>query len=173
MNIEKVHIWKKVLQNDTVDHVEILYSEDSKTVNLHEYGENAIPAPEFFAAIENFSEFVVAACSLPEELTSAIKVRSVSIKQSEDKDFNNNSKYTVVSSLKAGNTTATLTIDVNHKYIPEGFEENLNAIVEEAKEYINGKRNQVEMNFDEDMNDDPESSEEEEIQPDEDSYNGE
>lgn len=152
MNIEKVHYWKKVLQNDNVDHVAISYSEDGKAVTLHEYGNKAVAAPEFYAALENFSESVIAACSLPEELTSSIKVRSVGIKHSEDKEGSNNSVYTVVSSLKAGNTTATVTINLNHKYIPEGFEENLNAIIEEAEEYVNGKRSQVEMDFDGDVN---------------------
>ena len=150
MEITKVKCWSKVVQQDTVDHVKISYSEHGKDITLHEFGSNSTAAPEFYAAIKKFRESVCLSCGWNLDLAPSISVREISIKKSEDKEGNDNTVYTAISSLKAGHTTATLKTEVQHKYLPDGFEEAVKEIVEEAEEYVGGKRQQVEMELQED-----------------------
>lgn len=162
MNITKIHYWKNVLQQDTVEHVRICYSVDGKEVNLHEFGNNTVAAPQFYKAMEDFSEHVVNTCGLSSDLVSAIKVRQINISPSEDKEGNNTTKYTIISSLKAGLANAVLTVEVQHKNIPDGFEDAMNDIIVEAEKYVEGERAQTRLNFEENE-DEPYDPEDDEI----------
>lgn len=156
MEITKVKYWKKTVQQDVVDHVSIAYSENGKEVKVHEFGSNSQAAPDFYFNMESFSKCVAAACNLPDELIDKIAVREISIKKSEDKEGTDNTTYSIIASLKAGTTTAELRCTVQHKYLPEGFEDAMVKITNEAEEYIGGKRAQVSLPTpDSNMGDEP------------------
>lgn len=150
MEITKVKCWSKIVQQDKVDHVKISYNDHGQEITLHEFGNNSTAAPELYQAIDDLSEPICLACGWNLDLASSISVREITIKPSEDKDGNENTIYTVVSSLKTGHTTTTLKNVINHKYLPEGFEECISDICDEAKEYVEGKRAQVELDLETD-----------------------
>jgi hypothetical protein len=143
MEITKIKYWTKVVQQESVDHVKIEYSDNGRDVTVHEYGNNSQAAPEFYKAMSDFSASVAAACNLPDEVVEKIAVREVSIHTSEDKEGEDNTSYVIVASLKAGTSSVTLRAEVQHKYIPEGFDDAISEIVTEAEEYVGGKRAQV------------------------------
>ena len=145
MDITKIKHWSNIVQNETIDHVLINYKEGDKIVNYHQFGENAVAAPEFYSDFENMSEMVCKVTGLPKKLSSAISVREVTIAKSEDKDGNDNTKYTITSGFKSGHASTTITTSVQHKYIPEGFDEAIQNLINETEEYIGGKRQQTDL----------------------------
>lgn len=147
MEITKVKYWTKVVQQESVDHVNIEYSDKGRDMTMHEYGNNSQAAPEFYKAINQFSYSIAVACNLNDDLIDKISVREISIHPSEDKKGEDNTKYSIVASLKAGTSTATLKVEVQHKYVPEGFDDAIFAIVKEAEEYVGGKRAQTELDI--------------------------
>ncbi|MCK9599061.1 MAG: hypothetical protein M0R06_08480 [Sphaerochaeta sp.] len=147
MEITKVKYWSKVVQQESVDHVKIEYSDNGRDVTVHEYGNNSQAAPEFYKAMNDFSASVAAACNLPDEVIVKIAVREVSIHISEDKEGEDNTSYVIVASLKAGTSSVTLKVEVQHKYIPEGFADAIADIITEAEEYVGGKRAQVALDL--------------------------
>lgn len=160
MIIKKVKYWSKVVQNDVVDHVNVSYTKDNQDIVLHDFGNNSTAAPELYKYFDDLSPFVCLICGINKKLESAISVRDVSISPSEDKEGDDNTKYTIVSSLKAGTANATLTVSVNHKYIPEGFDDAINDLIVEAEEYVNGKRAQTALDLPEsEAQNDPDESE--------------
>ena len=153
MEITKVKYWSKVVQTETVDHIRIAYSEDDSEMSLHKFGDKAVAAPEFYAAFENFSPVICKTLGVDESLANAISLREISISQSEDKEGNDNTSYSLVCGLKSGHATTELKISINHKYIPEGFKEAVQDIIDEAEEYISGKRSQTELELEPDSED--------------------
>lgn len=147
MNIIKVKYWSKVIQLKSVDHVKISFSDFGQETTIHEFGNNSTASPDFYKAMESFRESVCIACGWNLDLASSISVRELTIKPSEDKEGNDNTVYTVISSLKAGHTSATLRIDIQHKYLPDGFEDGINYIVEQAEKYVEGERAQTELDL--------------------------
>lgn len=148
MDITKVKYWNKNVKQTSVDHVQISYGENENETTLHCHDDNSTAAPEFYAAFENFSPIICKTCGLKESLASALSLREISIAQSEDKKGDDNSKYTLVYGLKSGKANTTVKTVINHKFIPEGFEEALQDITDEAEEYIGGKRTQTELDLD-------------------------
>lgn len=145
MDITNVKWWKKTVKGDNVDHVRIGYAEGDMEQSLHQFGDNAEAAPEFYKAFEAFSPIVTKTVGLPEKLATGIKVDSVSITYSEDKEGTENTKYALSCKVKAGHATAVLNVTTQHKFIPEGFEEAMTALVNEAADYVEGKRAQTEL----------------------------
>lgn len=150
--IKFIKYWTKVVQQESVDHVQIKYSVDDKVIDVHQFGNKAVAAPEFYKALEDFSSFVCTAAGLSKDLASAISVREITIKPNEDSEGNDTTIYVVACDLKSGHTATALAIKVQHKFLPEGFGEAILDIVEEAEEYVNGKRAQVEMELDGESN---------------------
>lgn len=145
MEITRVKHWTKVVQSENVEHVLIGYDDgDSKHV-LHQFDKCAIAAPEFYAAFNNLPVYVCKIMHVGEGLKNGIFVNDVSITKDEDKDGNNTSTYKIISRMKSGHANTCITVTVQHKYIPEGFEQAINALIAEAKEYIGGKREQLEL----------------------------
>lgn len=143
MEITKVKYWTKVVKQNTVDHIKISYKYSDGEFTVHKFGENDVAAPEFYAAFEDFSPIICKLCGLKESMASAFSLREISIANSEDKEGNDNSEYTMVYSLKTGHANTTIKTTINHKFLPEGFAEAIGNIVDEAEEYLNGKRSQT------------------------------
>jgi len=160
VEITQIKHWSKVVQNENVDHVTISYTDNGSDVTKHEFGNNSTAAPEFYNDFENLSEFVCKITGLSKDYESAIAVREVKIAISEDNDGNDNTKYTLIATFKSGHAITVLNVQINHKYIPEGFDEAIQNLINEAEEYICGKRAQVEMDL--------ESSDEQEEQAEQD-----
>lgn len=145
MEITRVKHWTKVVQSENVEHVLIGYNDgDSKHV-LHQFDKLAIAAPEFYQAFYNLPVYVCKIMHVGEGLKNGIFVSDVSITKDEDKEGNNTSIYKLICRMKSGHANTVITVTVQHKYIPEGFEQAINALIAEAKEYIGGKREQVDM----------------------------
>lgn len=147
MEFTLIKHWSKDLQNDTVNHVTISYTEDGSDITKHEFGSNSTAAPEFYAEFDNLAPLVCKICGLDKKYNSAVSVREVKIAHSEDKEGDDNTTYTLISSFKAGHATATLKVSINHKYIPEGFEDTIQSLSDEAEEYLGGKRAQTELDL--------------------------
>jgi hypothetical protein len=147
MNITQVKHWSKTVNNEVVDHVTISYQENGSDVTKHEFGNNSTAAPEFYECFDKMAEYVCKICSIDEKYVSAISVREVKIAPSEDKEGDDNTVYSFTSGFKAGLATATLKVSVNNKYVPENFDDAIQDLINEAEEYISGKRAQVEMDF--------------------------
>ncbi len=167
MQVTQIKYWSKLVQNEVVDHVTISYRDNGSDVIKHEFGNNSTAAPEFYNDFENLSPFVCKICSMDKKYESAISVRDVKIAPSEDKEGEDNTVYTLTAGFKAGLATATLKVSVNHKNIPENFDEAIQNLVNEAEEYLGGKRAQTEMEFNEDEGPEPEEEPEEEDDPEE------
>lgn len=153
MEITKVKWWKKTVKGETTDHVRIGYNENDKELSLHQFGENAKAAPAFYEAFKAFSPLVATAIGLPAKMASGLIVDSVSISYSEDKEGNENTTYTMSVKVKAGHAGAVLNVSMNHKYIPEGFEDALSDLVGEGEDYVNGIREQTELPLEEKTDD--------------------
>lgn len=147
MKITKVKYWNKVVNNNMVNHVRIAYSNNGKDIILHEYGPNSEAAPEFYKAMEDFSDVVAEACNFPDEMIDKISVREISIHQSEDKEGEESTEYAIIFGIKSGTTNTTSKAELQHKYIPEKFLEGINSIINEAERYINGVRAQTELDL--------------------------
>ncbi|MDD5060693.1 MAG: hypothetical protein PHN44_00210 [Candidatus Marinimicrobia bacterium] len=147
MEITKIKYWTKIVQQESVDHVKIEYSDNGRDVTVHEYGNNSQAAPEFYKAMNDFSASVAAACNLPDELIEKISVREINIKIGEDKEGEDNTHYSIIASLKSGTTVTEIRATVQHKYIPEGFEDSILEIVAQAERYIKGERAQVALDL--------------------------
>lgn len=161
MEITRVKHWTKVVQSENVEHVLIGYDDgDSKHV-LHQFDKLAIAAPEFYQAFDNLPVYVCKIMHVGEGLKNGIFVNDVSITKDEDKEGNNTSIYKLICRMKSGHANTVISVTVQHKHIPEGFEQAINALIVEAKEYIGGKREQVDM-FDAQ----PEESDSFELHPD-------
>lgn len=145
MEITKIKVWTKVVKGNTIDHVRIAYNEGETETVVHKFGEDAIAAPEFYADIENLSPYVCKCCGISDDLKTAINVRDISIKPSEDKEGNETTQYTMDCSLKSGHATSSIKVSIQHKFIPEGFEDAVLSLINEAEEYVNGKRQQTEL----------------------------
>lgn len=148
MEITKVKHWRKIVQGEGTDHVRIAYIEGDKEITLHQSGENATAAPEFYEAFKAMALPICLACGLSEELATGIRVNSISLASSEDKEGNDNTTYTFSCTLKAGHARAELSVTIQHKFLPEGFEGAVVAITAQAKEYAKGTRGQTNL-FDE------------------------
>jgi len=140
MDITKIKYWTKAIKGENVEHVKIGYSDGDADNILHQYGVTAVALPSFYDAFNNLPIYVTKMCGLDEVLKTGIFVRDVSIDYSEDKDGNNTSRYTLFSTLKAGHANAVLVVSVQHKFIPEGFEDAINTLIDEAEKYIDGER---------------------------------
>ena len=145
MEITQVKHWSAVVQNEDIDHVTIAYKDNGSDIKKHEFGNNSTAAPEFYGAFEDLSQFVCNIMGIEKKYESAVSVREVKIAQSEDNDGNDNTKYTIHFTFKSGHATTTCKIEINHKYIPENFDDAIQDLINEAEEYIGGKRAQVEM----------------------------
>lgn len=148
MEITKVKYWRKIVQGEGTDHVKIAYIEGDKEITMHQSGENATAAPEFYQGFKDMALPVCRACGLPEELATGIRVNSISLASSEDKEGNDNTTYTFSCTLKAGHARAELSVTIQHKFLPEGFEDAVVAITAQAEEYAKGTRGQTNL-FDE------------------------
>lgn len=145
MEITHVKHWSKSIRGENVQHVLIGYNDgDSKHV-LHQFDKTAIAAPEFYSAFNNIPVYACKIMHVGEGLKNGIFVNDVTIQKSEDKEGNNTSVYKLTCRMKSGHANTCITITVQHKYIPEGFEQAINALIKEAQEYIGGKREQVDM----------------------------
>lgn len=159
MEITLIKHWSKVVQNNDVDHVTISYTDNGSDVTKHEFGNNSTAAPEFYNDFENLSPFVCKICSIERKYETAISVREVKISPSEDSDGEDNTMYTFVCGFKAGLATATLTVKVNHKNVPDDFDEAIRNLLNEAEEYLGGKRAQTKLDLDETQEDPDETTE--------------
>lgn len=144
MEVTKVKYWHKTVQNEVVDHVVICHENDGTITSIHS---NSTAAPEFYKAMEDFSIPFAAACNLPDELIEKISVREINIKIGEDKEGEDNTHYSIIASLKSGTTVTEIRATVQHKYIPECFEDSILEIVAQAERYIKGERAQVELDL--------------------------
>lgn len=147
MEIKHIKHWSKVVQNENVDHVTISYTDNGSDVTKHEFGNNSTAAPEFYVGFENLSPFVCKICSLDKKYQSAVSVREVKIAKSEDSDGDDNTTYALTCGFKAGHATVVFKVQVNHKYVPEKFDDAINTLVNEAEEYLTGKRAQTELDL--------------------------
>jgi len=143
MEITKVKHWSKMVQNETVDHVKISYSDGDKILDLHQVGMRATAAPEFYAAFENMTPVICAACGFKKQFETAIKLREISITRKEDKDGNDTTSYKMECSVKAGHANVSMTVTNQHKFVPEGFDGVVADLINEAEEYVGGKRMQT------------------------------
>jgi len=145
MEITNVHQWSSTVQDESVPHVRVIYSDGNKVLNVHEFGEKAAAAPEFYKAFDDLSPQVVAVCCLPVELQPAIKVRSVKINPKDDKNGDDSTVYTICGTVKAGHASLSFDVSVNHKHVPEGFTEAIDSLIENAGEYVDGKRGALDL----------------------------
>lgn len=140
MDITKIKYWTKAIKGENVEHVKIGYSDGDADNILHQYGVTAVALPSFYDAFNNLPVYVTKMCGLDEGLKTGIFVRDVSIDPSEDKDGNDTTRYTLIATLKAGHTNAVLAVSVQHKFIPEGFEDAISTLIDEAAKYVAGER---------------------------------
>lgn len=145
-SLTRIQHWQKTVKGDTVDHVKIAYKEGDKETTLHQFGEKAVPTPSFCKAFEAMNKPVRIGTGLPESVENGIRVRSISISYSEDKKTGDeNTRYLVTCGLKAGHASVSLTVQMNHRYLPEGFEKAFRNLVKQANEYMSGKREQTRL----------------------------
>lgn len=143
MVITKAKFWTKAVQGENVEHVKIAYKDgDSETV-IHEQGPNAVGTEQFYQAFWNLPLYVCKICGLDESLKTGIVCKDVSINPSEDKEGNDTTEYKLLCTLKAGHANAALAVSIQHKFIPEGFAEAIDQLVDEAEKYVDGERNQT------------------------------
>lgn len=143
IKITKVKFWSKAVQGENVEHVKIGYKDLEGDQMIHKVGNTAVATEEFYNAFYNLPIYVCKICALDEELQNGIFCKDVSISPSEDKEGNDTTEYTLLCTLKAGHATAVLSVSIQHKFIPEGFDQAIQTLIREAEAYIEGKRGQI------------------------------
>jgi hypothetical protein len=145
MEIKKAKFWSKSVQGENIEHVRIEYKDGDSIHVLHQFDKCAVAAPEFYDAFNNLPVYVCKMAGLGEGLKHGIFVSDVQIEKSEDKHGNDTSIYKLICKLKAGYSNANLIVTCQHKYIPEGFAQAIKKLIDESKEYIDGKREQINL----------------------------
>jgi hypothetical protein len=145
MEIKKAKFWSKSVQGENIEHVRIEYKDGDSIHVLHQFDKCAVAAPEFYDAFNNLPVYVCKMAGLGEGLKHGIFVSDVQIEKSEDKKGNETTIYKLICKLKAGYSNANLIVTCQHKYIPEGFAQAIKKLIDESKEYIAGKREQLDL----------------------------
>lgn len=146
MVITKAKYWTKAVQSENVEHVRISYIDNEGNgteITMHECGPNAVGTEEFYTAFANLPLYVCKICGLDDSLKTGISCRDISINPNEDKDGNDTTEYKLLCTLKAGHANAVLAVSIQHKFIPEGFEDAVLQLVKAAEKYVEGERNQL------------------------------
>ena len=153
VQVKKIKQFKKLSGDDTVDHVVIAYSDGSLDVVLHTSGERA--APDFYKLFEELVPQVCMIAEFGDSEAGRTRVRSVSLSYHEDKETGD-APMSVIFACERRLVATPQPLIFN---TPSKFEQHndqgqrmtneclgiVNALVAEAEEYIDGKREQTQL----------------------------
>jgi hypothetical protein len=153
MRITKIKHWKKVSKEETADHVQVDYRDGNMEVSLHE---EQRAAPEFYKLFNELSAHVCKICEFADHENDRTIVTGVSIKYIEQEDGEDTIGVVFTARRKLVASPQDLSFSTPIKFEKHNDKDQtltaeclgiVNALTAEAEEYVDGKREQIEMDL--------------------------